>query len=395
MPYVAHHLDFLAEQEEIYTKAADSPSPGAPLNSQGLQQQDRPFLAVESERIHGTSPTFLYHTYWKGPMTWRVELFIKGFLQTQNLHLSELHIWVDETNASSPTAQAMLDHDLFRQFQPLIDRRLIFVHQWKLPQKIPIRSDVDHRDGRDYFRRPWPRLGSGVTMVADSVFRDDSTGQLWLDFYVDPSSNVSPVALSDVFRFVILHQHGGVYLDMDVLLLRDLRPLVTPNQPFAERWGCHDGEGDYNTAVLFLGDAGSPLATYFLRIGTRLGHNFHPRTMGDIARRDGRHKELHMLETAAFDPVWCEFSGKRKGKMTMPDFTGFDEFFKARGKDAEWFSGTLPAAAQSVSRNGNDKLNTPLAMTATMTHGQRVAAGFFRGAFGYHIHNLVRDMCLS
>lgn len=309
-------------------------------------------------------------------MTFRVELFIKAYLQTQNLALSRLHIWVDESTTTSPSAHDMLSHALFRQFQPLLASKLIVVHPWKLPVKIPIRSDVDHRDGRDYFRRPWPRLGDGVTMVADSVFRDDATGQLWLDFYVSPSASVSPVALSDVFRFVILHEHGGVYLDMDVMLLRDLRPLLVPNQPFAERWGCHDGLGDYNTAVLFLGgDAGSELATYFLRIGTRLGLNFHPRTVGDIARRDGRHRELLMLETAAFDPVWCEFSGKRMGKRTTPDFVEFDEFFQARAKDAGWLSGTSP------------DMNTAL---ATMTAGQRVAAGFFRGAFGYHIHNLVR-----
>lgn len=342
MPYVADHLDFLAEREDMYIAQADSSS-GA-----------------------GDPPVFLYHTYWKGPMTWRIELFIKSFLQTQNLALSRLHIWVDEDSADSPTAKAMLDHALFKQFQPLLDKQSIVVHPWTLPKKIAIRSDLDHRDGRDYFRRPWPRLGSGVTMVADSVFRDDSTGQLWLDFFVEPSTCVAPVAMSDVFRFVILHQHGGIYIDMDVILMRDLRPLLTPNQPFAERWGCHDGQGDYNTAVLFLGDAGSDLATYFLRIGTRLGHQFHPRTMGDIARRDGRHRELHMLETAAFDPVWCEFSGKRKGKTTSPDFVVFEEFFKARTQDEKTF---LPSNTQTLS--------------------QLVGTGFFKGAFGYHIHNLV------
>lgn len=392
MPYVAEHLDFLADGEDMYITRAKPASEGESLEAQDQVHGQQTLLSRELSTTNGSAPIFLYHTYWKGPMTWRIELFIKGFLQTQNLALSRLHIWVDENSDTSPKAKSMLDHALFRQFQPLVESQTIIVRPWTLPLKIPIRSDLDHRDGRDFFRRPWPRLGNGVTMVADSVFRDDSTGQLWLDFYVDPSSRVTPVAMSDVFRFVILHQHGGVYIDMDVLLLRDLRPLLTPNQPFAERWGCHDGQGDYNTAVLFLGDAGSSLATYFLRIGTRLGHNFHPRTMGDLARRDGRHRELHMLETAAFDPVWCEFSGKRKGIMTAPDFVEFEEFFKARAKDQERWSGSFPLAGLNGHRS--EKSETAFSTAATMTPGQRVAFGFFRGAFGYHIHNLVRLVVL-
>lgn len=34
-------------------------------------------------------------------------------------------------------------------------------------------------------------------------------------------------ALSDILRYLVLHEEGGVYLDLDTITLRDLRPLLT------------------------------------------------------------------------------------------------------------------------------------------------------------------------
>ena len=40
---------------------------------------------------------------------------------------------------------------------------------------------------------------------------------------------------SDLFRLVILHNYGGVYFDADVLLLRDLAPIMA--REWLYQWG--------------------------------------------------------------------------------------------------------------------------------------------------------------
>jgi len=47
----------------------------------------------ENATSRGTcpGPIIPFHVYWRGPATWRVELFIKAYLYTQNLPCSQLH----------------------------------------------------------------------------------------------------------------------------------------------------------------------------------------------------------------------------------------------------------------------------------------------------------------
>lgn len=348
MPYVADCLRFLA-QKDIYTRPL-------PLGTSAPLELDGSYAPSTNNTCPG--PVFLYHTYWKGPMNWRVELFIKGFLETQDLTCSQLWVWIDQ-NHDPNSSMDFLVNPRFRQFLPLLANNVLVLKTWTIPERVPLPSTFDHRDGKGFSRLP-PKYMGNVTMIGDKVYEDD-TGQQWLDFVFRKKLDVSPVTLSDIFRFVTLHLYGGIYLDMDVLLLRDLRPLLVPQQPFAERWGTHEGDGDYNTAVLYL-DANSSLSSYFLRIGARLGHSFHPLILGDIARKDGRHKDLLMLEAGFFDPVWTEFDGKRKGDCASPCLKTFHDFFK-----------------NIVEEESDANISTI-----------RDPENFFRGSFAYHIHNLVR-----
>jgi hypothetical protein len=202
-------------------------------------------------------------------------------------------------------------------------------------------------------------------VIADSIIRDPS-GQEWLvlDSWATHTDHPT-VSMSDIFRFVILHLHGGLYLDVDMLLLRDLRPLLLSGRNFAVRWGALTGPGDYNTAVLRL-SANSSLSTYLLRLGTRLGLNFHPRTIGHNLWKDGKTSELLMLESATFDPVWPEFAGMRLGLCNTPCLTTFSQAF-------ERVSGPGYGPYENFQPNQTEK----------------VLQAFFGGAFAYHIHNQV------
>jgi hypothetical protein len=69
-----------------------------------------------------------------------------------------------------------------------------------------------------------------------------------------------PVAArSDVFRYIVLHRHGGIYLDTDNLVTRDLLYLVGTDCEWSASANWH-----YNNHVMIL-RKGSPTAEFLVR----------------------------------------------------------------------------------------------------------------------------------
>ncbi|KAI9890503.1 MAG: hypothetical protein M1814_003842 [Vezdaea aestivalis] len=308
-------------------------------NADGRKNSQRQYDTVShatpaSESSKGTcpGPVIPYHVYWTGPATWRVEIFIKSYLYTQNLPCSQLWIWLD-SDRNPDAVNQMLHHDaLFERFLPFVERGDLVITSWKFPARIPLPKNTDNTDGVGYYSSPGRPNALGESVVADGVVRD-STGQEWLAL-TPKQMTFLPQAVSDAVRFVVLHLHGGIYLDMDVLMLRDMRPLLLPDpktgqHSFAERWAAHSHPGDYNTAIMSL-TANSSLSSYLLRGGVRMGLNFHPRVIGRMAWKDGRNQELLMLETAAFDPIWTEFNWAREGRCTVPCLRDYGVAFKGK-----------------------------------------------------------------
>ncbi|KAF2421134.1 hypothetical protein EJ08DRAFT_520763 [Tothia fuscella] len=384
-----------------------------------------------------SGPIIPYHTYWTGPATWRLEIFVKSYLYTQNLPCSRLYIWLDEDRSPHAVDKMMVKDPLFARFLPFVERGDIVLRPWKFPSRIPLPKREDNTDGMGYYKNPGKPNLKGETVVADGIVEDRS-GQQWLAL-TPKQMTFLPQAVSDAVRFVVLHIHGGAYFDMDVLMLRDMRPLLLPKQhSFAERWAAHPHPGDYNTAILSL-TANSSLSSYLLRGGVRMGLNFHPRVIGRMAWKDGRDQELLMLETAAFDPIWTEFNWDREGRCTVPCLRDYGAVFKGKTnayKD-EWesYDGaplplvdiTIPTStiqSQSTNEEGShhekrflwnrNPPNTPppeptdsFATTSDeeailrnsgaiaeydiesdkYPPNNRTLEHFFRGAWTYHIHN--------
>ena len=305
-----------------------------------------------------------YHTYWHGPWTWRVELFIKGFLYTQNLKVSRLTIWFDTKFAEDIVSQVQKDPRT-QQFSALLQQGILNFKPWSMPDTISLPDGLDHTDGYGYVDND-DRRGKYVDseVIADAIQRDPS-GKVFMrtDIWGIASEKDVP-ARSDTFRFLILHAYGGVYLDMDMLLLRDMNPLLASNLPFAERWGNLKGLGDYNTAVLAL-PANSSLSSFCVRAGVRARMFFHPRAIGYALWQAGRHEELLRLESAVFDPLWPELAGTREGKAPEPLHQNSQQFFEAK-------SGPEATTPSEDSKSVDPRINQ-----------------FYRGAFAYHIHNMV------
>jgi hypothetical protein len=373
-------------------------------------------------------PIIPYHVYWTGPATWRVEVFIKSYLYTQNLACSRLWLWLD-SDRNPNAVENMLNKDaLFARFLPLVDRGDILVKAWKFPKRIPMPKDEDAKTGFGYWSKPGVPNALGEKAVADNII-EDTDGQQWL-VLTPKQMTFLPVAVSDAVRFIVLHIYGGAYYDMDVLMLRDMRPLLLPKEhAFAERWAAHPHPGDYNTAIMSL-SANSSLSSYLLFGGIRMGVNFHPRVLGRMAWKDGRDQEFKMFETAAFDPIWTEFNWDREGRCTVPCLRDYSAVFKGQAgalKD-EWESylgpqldtidlkepqrKELKARAhedESITKH-TEKLphdsfqasideETQLRNEGVISDyilaedkfppNNRTLSNFFRGAWTYHIHNQV------
>lgn len=431
MPYVYDCLKYLetGEHEYYYTPSAgDRASEQPPAESEYLDSDGHDNTLTEYPKYKAASegsigqcngPIVPYHVYWTGPATWRVELFIKSHLYTQNLPCVRLWLWLDSDQHPGAVDQ-MLNHDpLFAKFLPFVKRGDIVLKAWNFPSRIPLPKG-DNTDGIGYYKTPGKPNANGEVAVADGLIKD-ANDQEWL-VLTQRQMTFLPVAVSDAVRFVVLHLYGGAYFDMDVVMLRDLRPLLIGDKhSFAERWGGHPSPGDYNTAIMSL-SANSTLSSYLLRGGVRMGLNFHPRIIGVMAVKDHRNQEFHMLETAAFDPIWTEFNWDRLGRCTIPCIHDYGQVFKSKNAfphQDEWESydgEPLKLASENshhfweFSRRDAEERVTKTADRDTgvevfdkdlMSKAEykieedmypptnRTLENFFRGAWTYHVHNQV------
>lgn len=375
-------LDFLANDKEYLILPSNSSSVAPEKQAQRTTPtQPAPNLATNlpNSLLPRTvsaceGPVILYHIWWTGPPSWRTELFVKSYLYTQNLPCSRLWIWLN-ADADPNAISVWLSHPAFARFLPLLDTGAVTLKAWNLPPRVPLGPNVDPLDTARYYASPRPCPREGETWVADAVVRD-SEGVYWIQFYEPGDSTqiaFNTVAFSDLARLCILHLHGGVYLDLDMLLLRDLRPLLLSGRPFAERWGAHALPGLYNNALVALG-ANSSMSSYLLLGGTRMGLMYHFMLLGRMMVAEGRDDSdaengLQKLESAFFDPAWPRLDRMDEGDCTVPCLDSWGDVFRAAPVEGEWqsFAGRRVEVQEGESN--------------------RTVANFFRGAYAYHMHN--------
>ncbi|KAH8829492.1 hypothetical protein DL96DRAFT_1814701 [Flagelloscypha sp. PMI_526] len=295
----------------------------------------------------------LFHMYWTGAFNDKPYLTILSFLYTQNLGLSsnpdpsacrpQLWFWIN------PGQAAALDSDMSEQEM----HEFLAKNQWSAPFLHQRFADVikfklwvtgERLDAVPELRNEWRSL--------DTIFNPG--GWKIIVPYVDgkpvPSTDdydrIS-ATLSDIARFVLCHQFGGIYLDTDSLFLRDWEDLWGWGGAFSYRWSYHDA---YNTAVIRL-NKGSLLGTFLLRTALKNGFDFHPMSISKYLKEAHLDDLLYRLPDALFDAAWLNTEGYQRDKPPRPYFPQFPMF---------WQPG-LPEDS------GFDQ--------------------FFRGSWSYHYHN--------
>jgi hypothetical protein len=132
-----------------------------------------------------------YHTYWRAdllPLEERQELMLKSFFATQNLHRSRLVLWSNGDLSENPIVRSFLQH---------------------FPDSFSLGiADI-------------PTLAKGTAMEA-SKFLQLNDKKAWVD--------------GDLVRLLVIWHYGGMWIDMDMLLTRDLEPLL--EHEFVTQWDC-------------------------------------------------------------------------------------------------------------------------------------------------------------
>lgn len=142
-------------------------------------------LAGDGERVN-------YHTYWRvdlAPFAEKQEWMLKSYFATQDIQRSKLIMWSNGDLSGNQVLQMWL-----RRFPDAFELRIVDIKE----------------------------LSRG-TELEDSPMLQLNDKKAWVD--------------GDLIRLLLLWQYGGVWVDMDSLLTRDMSPLL--EHEFVTQWDCY------------------------------------------------------------------------------------------------------------------------------------------------------------
>jgi hypothetical protein len=203
----------------------------------------------------------------------------------------------------------------------------------------------------------------------------------WPVHLLNPKSNLNGNAVSDsdLVRFILLDVYGGMYVDTDVLFLRDMRPYYYMPANWAYAWSMWNY---YNTAFLMFQRHSNALFDIISK-GIANDMKFHPRELlGYLRGPDGKHlstltgeHQLAMFPSAIFDTMWTYVDGNRKAPI-LPTFNRFNILFEEACDREKEFAVLLDQLGQDYVRDA------PIRELRTLDR-------FMAGAPANHFHGIV------
>ena len=237
--------------------------------------------AIDRQPAASPGEPAIWHAYWFGEVGPKQVLSLKSALATQNPATTQVWLWLDEQNGyagheENPYLRPILPLLTVRPFNPRAEFR---------------GTPLDVGLLRWRARRRLHRLAERTDNLAKRA---------------------------DLFRVTVLHNHGGLYFDLDILFLRDFAGLdafVPCDTEYAYQWS---NQAYANTAILQL-QAGSPLARQLLEEAAATGEILP----WELFRfREGL--PLTILPSAFFDPLWQDVDGiHRSARVPLHSFAAF------------------------------------------------------------------------
>lgn len=228
-----------------------------------------------------------FHMFWSGKFGRKQAFAIKSYLVTQNIDKTTLNLWLDKENGWK-------DHAKNEYLKPLMSHIKIRCYD---PE---IESSGSIFEGKEFFNNDY------------AVFR------------------------SDIFRYLILWKYGGIWVDFDIMFLRDISSLFKTQ--FLYKWANRD---TYNIALMNI-FKDSELSNYLMRLVnkyyTKLDiemkknntHNVITCCIEMLKNLNVEEKNALTLPCSFFDPVWLDVDGICKSNL-IP-FRKFNDFFKKTDK---------------------------------------------------------------
>lgn len=335
----------------------------------------------------------IFHMFWAGPFTDKPYMALLSFLFTQNLHL-HLHednpdanicrprfwLWINPGPAGAVPNPAAV-HDMFERLKsnpwasPFLHPRFKDVISFKLW------NTTEQLDGvpelKDEWRSYKHRLFTSGGVVEGGQADEEPVKEGKNGTEGDAGSQSATeydrksVILSDIARFVLTHRFGGVYLDADMIILRDWEELWGYKGAFAYRWSYHQ---KYNTAV-FRMNAFSPLGSFIFRTALKNGFDFHPMIVSKYLKDAYLQNLLYRLPDALFDPAWLNTEGYQLERPPQP-------FIK-------WSVHSLASCSLVLIGPCVCRWTHFFDSPSQQSAGPRALGfeGFFRGSYAYHYHN--------
>jgi hypothetical protein len=200
----------------------------------------------------------VFHMYWREQRSglFRRErrfgrkqaLPVKAFFATQDLERCSLTIWSDRDLSGNEWLRPFAGRIAFREYRP-------------------------EREAR----------GTALEAHPD-VYRQQDR-RVWRD--------------GDLFRILVLHNYGGVYVDMDMVLLRGLGPLL--DREFIYQW--EDYDGVFNGALMHA-RAGSRFAQELIAGVLEIPPGNFAWGRDNLARAIARGCPITVFPAAFFDAEW-------------------------------------------------------------------------------------------
>ena len=211
----------------------------------------------------------IYHVYWYGILSRKQLLCIKSYLATQNLEKTKLYVWLDFDNGYNQT-----NIDL-----------------------IPTCPNIEIKSYN-------PKIESQGTPFEKKSFIFETH---FLKFR------------SDCARMIFLYKYGGIYYDLDMILLKDLMPLL--GIEFCYSWA---DKKFGNNGILRLMEGSNTCSQLMNKYIEVLKTNrFTIKLNSKIFTSEIK---IVCLPSVLFDPVWILFDKKITSKYSL--LNNFDNFFK-------------------------------------------------------------------
>jgi len=202
--------------------------------------------------------SLIYHCYWNGLVNEHHSISLKSLLISQSFPF-EVWIWMPA--------------------EDLVKNRA-FIHEFNRIQGVTFRaydiiSEIEGTKFEQYAK----------------IFHD--------------GHHQSPATQSDGLRMLVLAKYGGIYFDLDVLFLKDLRALCSSE--FCYQWS---NRPYANTAIMHA-LRGGPNIEFLLKRGAEIG-SFDPRRLFEFSQLKDALDNWVIFPSFLFDPVWICHDSKIK-----------------------------------------------------------------------------------